>query len=182
MSETNEVAIPSRADINTHCSGARGATMEAILGWPDLATGRPSVVTARHLVTASVGPFRVTGFDLFVGLVKQVFAVIRETNPALYGMLGTAGCLDVRPVRGMEYTPSDHAWGTAIDLKVGGILPARGAEECPQGFLDLYAAFKAHGLSTGEWAFWGAGFATPDAMHFEASDQLVRRWHAEGKV
>lgn len=182
MSETTLVSLPTQGEINTHCSPAHVTTMEEILGWPELSEGRPSEIVARHLVTESVGPFQVTGFDLFVGLVKAVFWTLRETNPVLYGMLGTAGCLDVRPVRGLKNTPSDHSWGTAIDLKVNGMLPPRGATECPDGFIDLYAEFKAFGIATGNWVFWGAGFPTPDAMHFEASDQLVRKWHAEGKI
>jgi hypothetical protein len=182
MNETGLVPIPTLGEINTHCSAAQVATMEEILGWPNLVQGRPSSIVARHLVTASVGPFRVTGFDLFVDVVAEVFGVVRIQNPGLYEMLGTAGCLDVRPVRGTLNTPSNHAWGTAIDLKVGGILPPRGATECPEGFLALYEAFKAHGLATGDWVFWGAGFPTPDSMHFEASDQLVRKWHAQGLV
>ena len=27
----------------------------------------------------------------------------------------------------------------------------------------------------------GAGFRTEDAMHFEAGDDLIRKWHAEGQ-
>src|SRR5262249_15533035 len=29
--------------------------------------------------------------------------------------------------------------------------------------------------------FWGAGFSTEDAMHFEASDGLIRKWLADGE-
>jgi len=36
--------------------------------------------------------------------------------------------------------------------------------------LDLYAVAKKHKL------FWGATFGTEDAMHFEASEELIREW------
>ena len=29
--------------------------------------------------------------------------------------------------------------------------------------------------------FWGAGFRTEDAMHFEVSDETIRKWHASGE-
>ena len=44
-----------------------------------------------------------------------------------------------------------------------------------RGLLDIYPVFLRHGF------FWGAAFGREDAMHFEASDQLVRKWAAEGK-
>ena len=41
---------------------------------------------------------------------------------------------------------------------------------------------RIHKIFNKHQFFWGVAFPTEDAMHFEASDQLVRRWHQEGKL
>jgi hypothetical protein len=89
--------------------------------------------------------------------------------------LGTAGMLCARLVRGSTHSISNHSWGTAIDLTLNGVLDRRGDRMVQRGLAEIAPVFNEHG-----W-FWGAGFGTEDAMHFEAGDELIRRWHTEGR-
>jgi hypothetical protein len=81
-----------------------------------------------------------------------------------------------RLVRGSQHSISNHSWGTAIDLTLNGILDRRGDDRVQQGLVDIAPIFNQHG-----W-FWGAGFGTEDAMHFEIGDELIRRWSADGRL
>lgn len=150
--------------------------MALALGWPGPGLGddhdasKAPAATRRLIVTKDVGPFSITGLQPFVHLCERVFERVQVAHPDLYAVLGTAGCWCVRRVRGSHSQPSNHAWGTAIDIKIGGVLDARGNGRVQRGLLALYPYFKA------EKCFWGAGFRIEDGMHFEASDQLVREW------
>lgn len=178
----DRVPRPAPGSINTIYDAARVKTMAAALGMPgpgltqddqrDLAS--PKV--KRLLKTADVGPFTITGLAPFVDLCGRVFERVEVAIPDLYKELGTAGCLCVRLVRGSDSQPSNHCWGTAIDIKIGGVLDARGDGLTQRGLLALYPFFKA------EKCFWGAGFRTEDSMHFEASDQLVKEWFRSGVI
>jgi hypothetical protein len=154
--------------------------MVAALGAPDLKAGTPSYKVGKLLVTQDVGPFRCTGLKPFILLLMRVFRRIQQTNPALYARIGTAGCLNVRKVRGGRLA-SNHSWGTAVDLTIGGKLDARGDDRTQDDLTQIYAHFKADAMETGEWVFWGAGFDTEDSMHFEASNELIKKWSKEGK-
>jgi Putative peptidoglycan binding domain/D-alanyl-D-alanine carboxypeptidase len=83
--------------------------------------------------------------------------------------------LCARFVRGSTSALSNHSWGTAIDLTLDGHLDQRGDARVQVGLARIAPIFNRHG-----W-FWGAGFRIEDAMHFEASDELIRKWHADGK-
>lgn len=62
-------------------------------------------------------------------------------------------------------------------MTIGGVLTARGSTTVTQGLVDL-APFMA-----AESFFWGAGFSpTPDGMHFEASNELISQWKANGTI
>lgn len=117
--------------------------------------------------TDSVGPFRVNGMAAAVESLKLVFADIREAYPDLYEMIGFAGMLVVRNVRGSTTSISNHSWGTAIDLKIDGILDRRGDDRVQKGLTLIAPIFNTH-----QW-YWGVNFGTEDAMHFECSRQLV---------
>jgi hypothetical protein len=95
-------------------------------------------------------------------------------QPQIYSALGTMGMLCARLVRGSQHAISNHSWGTAIDLTLNGILDRRGDGKVQVGLTAIAPIFNRHG-----W-FWGAAFATEDAMHFEVGDQLIRKWHAAG--
>lgn len=173
------VDVPS--GINTLCSPARVSTMLKVFGQPEgkLTTvcGGKDRVSAKlrpMIVTKDVGPFKLTGYDKFLAVLADVFYEFKQKHPEQYKDLSTAGCLCVRLVRGSNHQPSNHCWGTAIDLGFNKVVDNRGDGLCYAGLLDLYAIAKRYGL------YWGAGFGREDAMHFEASDELIRKWGGEG--
>jgi hypothetical protein len=84
--------------------------------------------------------------------------------------------LCVRYVRGTTTNFSNHSWGTAIDLTIGGVLTPRGSSTVSQGLLSLCPFMAA------EQFYWGAGFSTPDGMHYEASAELIAQWKANGTI
>lgn len=127
-----------------------------------------------RMVTEDVGPFRVTGHRLAVALLRDSLGAVKTRNPGLYDALGTAGMLCCRNVRGAKSVPSNHSLGLAIDFTLGGVLDRRGDNLVQVGLFDLYAILKTFG-----W-FWGVEFRTEDAMHFEVSYEVIRRWIAEG--
>jgi len=124
----------------------------------------------RNLVTDTVGPFRVTGLVPAVLSLKEVMAAIEREQPAVHAKLGTAGMLCCRLVRGSDRSISNHSWGTAIDLTIDGVLDARGNDTMQFGLTLIAPIFNRHG-----W-YWGAGFRTEDAMHFEAGKALIEHW------
>jgi D-alanyl-D-alanine carboxypeptidase len=175
---TATVPIPS--GINNGLSEAAQTTMMSAFGnpgTPDPGCGPSSATLAPLMKTANVGPFRVTGFGAAVDALTRVFAAVQAANPDLYAVLGTQGMLCVRYVRGSTTNFSNHAWGTAIDMTIGGILTQRGSTNVTQGLVDL-APFMA-----AESFFWGAGFSpTVDGMHFEASNELITQWKSNGTI
>jgi hypothetical protein len=124
----------------------------------------------RNLVLDTVGPFRVTGLVPAVLSLKAVMADIRAEQPAVYRVLGTAGMLCCRLVRGSTTAISNHSWGTAIDLTLDGVLDAYGDDKVQHGLTLIAPIFNRHG-----W-FWGAVFRKEDGMHFEGSQALVEQW------
>jgi hypothetical protein len=106
-----------------------------------------------------------------------VFSAVQSAKPDLYALLGTAGMLCVRYVRGSTTNFSNHSWGTAIDITIGGVLTPRGSTTVQQGLVDLCPFMNA------EQFFWGAGFSpTPDGMHYEASSELIAQWKSDGTI
>lgn len=127
------------------------------------------------LEKANVGPFTVTGLRPAVRALEAILRDVKAEVPAIYGKLGHAGMLCCRLVRGSKVSVSNHAWGTAIDLKIDGKLDGYNDGKVQQGLLDLWPIFNRHGF------YWGIAFTREDAMHFEASDQLVREWAKAGE-
>lgn len=172
------VAIPS--GINNGLTAVGNAAMIAAFGEPGAKTTDCSAITNKALadltVTASVGPFRVTGLRPAVDAIARVFSAVQAANPTLYALLGTEGMSCVRLVRGSTTHFSNHSWGTAIDIKIGGVLTPRGSTTVSRGLLELCPFFHA------EQFFWGAGFSTPDGMHFEVSDELLHQWQSDGTL
>ena len=129
------------------------------------------------LETADVGPFRCTGIRPAVSALKAILVDVKAAHPDLHGRLGTAGMQCCRFVRGSTITPSSHSWGIAIDLTIDGQpVDPPGDDMVQRGLLDLWPIFNAHGF------YWGAAFPREDSMHFEASDQLVRKWSRDGAL
>jgi hypothetical protein len=88
----------------------------------------------------------------------------------VYRVLGTAGMLCARYVRGSSTSISNHSWGTAIDLTIDGELDARGDNNVQFGLELIAAMFNAAG-----W-YWGIDFRTEDSQHFEAGLALAGNW------
>jgi D-alanyl-D-alanine carboxypeptidase/Putative peptidoglycan binding domain len=169
-----------RRTINGSLTGARNITMQALIGMPRGSFGedcRPVQDTriAALMTTADVGPFRVTGLQPAVTALTAIMAEVKTAHREVYDQLGTAGMLCCRLVRGSATSISNHSWGTAVDLTIDGVLDPRGDGKTQRGLLDIHPVFNAHGF------FWGAAFPTEDSMHFEASEQLIRKWAADGQ-
>ena len=130
---------------------------------------------AKRMVSGvDVGPFNVTGFGLAVESLKEVMADIKQQQREVYDALSSAGMLCCRLVRGSKSSISNHSWGLAIDLKINGQLDVRGNGTVQFGLTLIAPIFNRHG-----W-FWGAGYSTEDGMHFEISEQKLRRWQKDG--
>jgi hypothetical protein len=175
---TKLIGVPSA--LNAGVNSAKQATMLALLGNPrssfDATCREVTDPALKSLIDIqSVGPFRVQGLRPAVASLKVILAEIATRVPDVHAGLGTAGMLCARLVRGSEHAISNHSWGTAIDVTLDGILDARGDNQVQEGLTRIAPIFNAHG-----W-FWGAGFRTEDAMHFEAGDDLIRKWHAQGE-
>lgn len=171
---------PDRASLNGALIGARNKTMLSLIGNPrgtydDQCRWPTNKRVLDLVVQRDVGPFKVAGLRPAVETLEQILVDIRQHEPEIYAVLGTAGMLCCRRVRGSATAISNHAWGTAIDLTVEGVLDKRGDGRAQIGLQAIAKYFNAHSF------FWGAAFPTEDSMHFEASDQLIRQWHGEGR-
>jgi hypothetical protein len=179
MAITDLVPIPG--SINPGLENATQATMLALLGSPrqnfsDACQPITNADLARLVKTESVGPFRATGLQVALLSLRAVLDDIGREAPEAHAALGSAGMLCARFVRGSAHMISNHAWGTAIDLRLNALLDRRGDNRVQLGLVQIAPIFNRHG-----W-YWGAGFRTEDAMHFEASEQLIRRWSADGAL
>ena len=173
--------IPIPPNINPNLNAARQITMKSLLGLPRGTFARDcrpvTNPVLRNLVrTAEIGPLRVTGLAPAIDSLREVMADIQQTQPEVFAIMGTAGMLCARLVRGSASSISNHSWGTAIDLTLNGILDERGdnARTTQRGLALIAPTFNQHG-----W-YWGAGFPVEDSMHFELSDQKIRELHAAG--
>jgi D-alanyl-D-alanine carboxypeptidase len=177
--------VPIPGSINRGVTAAQQRTMLDIFGRPcSLSAECTSVTNAkvkRLLVTRDVGPFRVEGIRPMVEALTRIFERAQRAEPELMRVVGTAGVLCCRRVRRKPPRPpsrnfSNHSWGSAIDLTIKGKLDPVGNGTTQFGILLLSPFFNE------ERFFWGAGFRgeNEDAMHFEASDELVRDWERDG--
>jgi hypothetical protein len=123
----------------------------------------------RNVRTARVGVFQVTGLGPAIQSLQEVFAEISRTLPDLHALIGTAGMLCCRFQRNSTTAISNHSWGTAIDLKINGLLDARGDGTVQHGLTLIAPIFNQFG-----W-YWGATFPVEDGMHFEVSRALAER-------
>ncbi|MBN8918540.1 MAG: M15 family metallopeptidase [Rhizobiales bacterium] len=172
----------SRYAINgPNLSGARNATMLSLLGNPrgsyseDCQWPTNPRITDLLVRRPSLGPLEnITGLRPAVAALEKILDDIRTSVPHVHAALGHEGMLCARFVRGSRSAISNHSWGTAIDLTLEGKLDTRGDGKTQAGLLEIYSIFNAHGF------FWGAAFSTEDAMHFEASDELIHQWAKDG--
>jgi hypothetical protein len=174
-----DIAGFDRFTANGKLSPARATVNAALIGNPrgsygDVCQPVESAAIKALMVTRNVGPFSVTGLSPAVSALTAVMAEVRTTHPDLHDRLGTAGMLCCRLVRGSATAVSNHSWGLAVDLTIDKELDTRGDGFVQRGLLDLWPIFNRHGF------YWGIAFPNEDSMHFEASDQMIRRWAAEG--
>jgi hypothetical protein len=177
---THLVPTPKRSAMNSGLSPARVETLIDIFGeFPGLTNDCGPVKNARvakQSQTRDLGPFRATGIRPALSSLETVMDEVKAAHPLLWGIIGTEGMLCYRRVRGSS-KPSNHAAGTAIDIKIGGVLPEFNAAMVPFGYVVLYGYFHRHG-----W-FWAAGYnGRRDPMHFEIADETLRKWHASGTI
>jgi Putative peptidoglycan binding domain/D-alanyl-D-alanine carboxypeptidase len=173
--------IPIPAGINPGLNAARQITMKTLLGTPRGSFSKEckpvtNPVLKALIRTENVGPFKVTGLAPMIEVLRAVFADIQAEEPEVFAGLGTAGVLCARLVRGSAASISNHSWGTAIDLTLNGKLDPRGDKNrtTQSGLARIAPIFNRHKM------YWGAGFPIEDSMHFELSDQLIRKLHADG--
>jgi len=169
MLYTALIGIPSHDSINTGLSPMNTDKLRHQFGDPCAhMTADCQPVTSPHLatrmMTQRITPtFRATGMDYAISDLLTILQQVEIKDPALYALVGSAGMLCARFVRGSNSVISNHSYGLAIDLTIGGILTPRGSSTITYGLLALYPYFHAAG-----W-YWGAEFPTTDAMHFEQS-------------
>ncbi|MDW3224235.1 MAG: M15 family metallopeptidase [Paracoccaceae bacterium] len=128
------------------------------------------------LVTERFVDFRVTLVRPAMESFRAVMAQIEAADPDLYSQLGTAGGLCPRLIRGSDTAVSNHSFGTAVDLKIAGVLDPFADGETHAGLVLIATIFNDAG-----W-FWGGGYGREDSMHFEASRDLIERWVSEGAL
>lgn len=174
-------AIPS--NINGHLTSPTNDFMRNLMGEPRRDknyskedNGLDNKELERLHKTDSVGPFAVTGCSLAIESLKIVMADIKTNHPDIYSTLGTAGMRSVRLQRSKKPTKkiSNHAWGTAIDLKIDGLLDPYRDGKTQHGLTLIAPIFNKHG-----W-YWGGAFRAEDAMHFEVSKERLLEWHNAG--
>ena len=108
--------------------------------------------------------------------LERIMERLRASEPDIHAALGTAGALCARLIRGSTASISNHSWGTAIDLKLEGQLDGFADGGTQFGLLLLAELFNEEG-----W-YWGATYNREDSMHFEVSEEVLRRWAAEGRL
>ncbi len=183
MNPTEVIPIPS--DINQGLRSAKNSTMLQILGKARDSFDQECRPATRNpvkslLVTEDVGPFRVTGVKPAVTSLREVLAQVKTNHPEVHGVLGTAGMFCARLSRGSSGAISNHAWGTAVDIRCGNILDGLGNSKHDGNTLAGLAAMAPFFNAAG-W-FWGVAFSSfEDGMHFEVADETVRKWHEEGR-
>ncbi|MFT4795498.1 MAG: hypothetical protein ACJAVR_002836 [Paracoccaceae bacterium] len=127
-----------------------------------------------NLKLDDVGPFRVRMLSPALDSLKRIFAKVKDEEPELYDIIGSAGSLCGRLVRGSADTVSGHAYGAALDVTIAGSLDQMGDAKTQLGLVLLHEYFREEG-----W-FWGVAFRREDSMHFEVSRQTLEAWKSQG--
>ena len=167
------VPLPPRDAMNAGLSACQEQTMLTKFGQPGELTDDCSDATGPFLKRVregfDVGPFRVSGLDYAVELLKQLFSEVKTAMPDVFGAVKNDGMLCVRHRRKNKSVYSNHSWGTAIDLFFGVRAVPQGTHLAHRGNLLLMPYFNRYG-----W-YWGAGFSgdSVDSMHFELSEETI---------
>lgn len=168
-------SVPVPPDLNPGLTSPSAEYMENALGRPGESTEDCSPITnpdlLQSMIPLTVGADEVEGYRPAVEAVQRILTKVQQEKPELYSQLGSEGMLCVRQVRGSSGF-SNHAWGSAIDIRIGDKTDVVGDGLVQQGLLELAPYFNAEGF------YWGAAYAgeREDSMHFEASEELVAEW------
>ncbi len=179
--------IPIPTGINAGLSSAKRSTMLSVLGMPrstfdDKCRDVENKDIKALIVTEDVGPFKVRGLKPAVASLRRVLAKVKAAHPKVHDLIGSSGMLCARFIKGST-NPSNHSWGTAIDINIQGALDGinvgggtgKNDDRTLAGLAAMAPFFHDEG-----W-FWGVGFSTfEDGMHFEVADQTIRKWHDDG--
>lgn len=177
------VSLPSHSEFvrlyNVNLTNCRRSTMMEIFGAPGRLTTNCSSVTNPKLLeemsTVDIGPFRAYGLTKVLERFAQAFAEVKLLKRGAYDAIQFGGMTCCRKVRGGSGF-SNHSWGAAIDFKFDGEYDPVNDDKCQFGLLEIAPILNAHGF------YWGAGFSREDAMHFEASDELIRRLYLDNQT
>lgn len=169
-----------RRRINGALQPARNSTMLTLLGDPrGTYDAECRALTNPHLAAMmaerDLGSFTATGLSPAVDVLAEVMASLRQISPEVHRTIGLSAMLCCRRVAVSSFAISNHSWGVAVDLTIAGEIDPWGVPETWEALHLLHGIFQRHGF------FWGAAFHAEEPMHFEASDQLIRTWAAEGR-
>ncbi len=193
MSYLDVVPVPPPSTFNIGLNSPNNADMIGYFGHPvkggryrpdGQCTHADAPGFSRLVATRNVGPFRATGIRPALASLTEILARVATELPDLHALLQTEGMLCCRFTKirqkdgSIKIGPSisNHAWGTAIDIKLAGRLDRQGDGRTQRGLLVLSTYFNAAG-----W-YWGAAFPTEDAMHFNVSRSLLATWRRAGKI
>ncbi len=172
--------VPIPTGINKNLSPPNRATLMKIFGpLPGLRQEGGPVLSEKLkglVEKRNVGPFEATGLSHALDVLTSVLAQIKSERPDLYAVVGSAGMLAYRANRASINTPSNHAYGLAIDLTIAGEIDMLGDDKCQRGLAELAGYFNDFGF------YWGGGYIRPDCMHFEIAEETLRKWIAEGRL
>ena len=175
---------PTKQGINRGLNCPSSSFMTSLLGLPrDDFTGKCQKVVNEHYLrkidTRNIGPITVTGLSAALDSLEDILRDVERELPDLHALVGTEGmlCCRYKKISGdVVNDPSNHSFGTAIDIKLGRRLDSQGDDRVQLGLLILSRYFNAHG-----W-YWGAAFKTEDAMHFEVARETLQRWRDDGRI
>lgn len=179
----NPVQLPPPSQLNPGLNPISPNKLQQILGiprnnLPPHASGGPCFNLDNDLIEAfivrrRVGLFQVTGLQPAVDSLADVMDEINHSLPDMFTTLDTAGMLCVRRIAGSP-SISNHAWGTAVDLRVNGVLNVIDDMKALPTLHAIAPIFNKHG-----W-YWGAEFPHEDSMHFEVSLEKMVQWDQAG--
>jgi hypothetical protein len=110
---TKLVARPAKNEINIGLTAVSNQVMISLLGKPreTFSSDCQGVTNAKlkpNMMSASIGPVRVTGLRFAVDSLQKVFDDISRQRPEVYAAIGTVGMLCCRYQRGSMTTISNH--------------------------------------------------------------------------